>query len=492
MKKQHILVAGSVLISALALQSCETDIPQGVFYEAYTYASTDEDGGTWNPILLTSGTDVLIDAPSDATSAEYLAELASTKTSASSISTEQQEALDYWGNNTMVRWIEIAEELTAKYFLPPDPGPEGNYPPPTAATATDPASADFPFAHPPFASRMYAYFSAATFDAMIAAWHYKYTYNRPAIFQTDGSVAQAFPTNNIPSYPNEDAAIATVAEKILGFLFPNETAYLAEMADECRESRKWAGLAVESDITAGDSIGSYVANTFIARAKTDNSKFAAVDAATYALLEDTADMMWGDQWDHWENQDIPQRPVGITPRFGNVIPWWIPDVETVRPGPPPAVGSAEFETATQELLDLTDNASKEQEDIAYFWSDGPGTYSPPGHWNQIAIDHVVDGKLNPLRTARVFAYMNTAMNDAGISCWDTKYYYFYPRPTNTNSDIDALFGVPNFPSYTSGHSTFSGAGAEVLGYFFPSAAGEFAAMAVEASESRIYARIHFR
>ncbi|MFN0276708.1 MAG: PA-phosphatase, partial [Chitinophagales bacterium] len=42
------------------------------------------------------------------------------------------------------------------------------------------------------------------------------------------------------------------------------------------------------------------------------------------------------------------------------------------------------------------------------------------------------------------------------------------------------------------HSTFSGAGAEVLGYFFPSAAGEFAAMAVEASESRIYARIHFR
>lgn len=58
--------------------------------------------------------------------------------------------------------------------------------------------------------------------------------------------------------------------------------------------------------------------------------------------------------------------------------------------------------------------------------------------------------------------MNTAMGDAAISCWDTKYYYFYPRPSQANPDIRSTFMTPNFPSYTSGHSTFSGAAAEFL------------------------------
>jgi hypothetical protein len=164
----------------------------------------------------------------------------------------------------------------------------------------------------------------------------------------------------------------------------------------------------------------------------------------------------------------------------------------VRPGPPPAFGSPEYLEAEAELLDLTKNATDEEERIAFFWSDGPGTWSPPGHWNQIAIESIVENSLNPIRTARVFSYLNTAMNDAGISCWDTKYYYFYPRPSQANDEIEALFGVPNFPSYTSGHSTFSGAAATVLSYFFPSQETYFQEQAIEASNSRIYARIHFR
>ncbi len=55
-----------------------------------------------------------------------------------------------------------------------------------------------------------------------------------------------------------------------------------------------------------------------------------------------------------------------------------------------------------------------------------------------------------------------------------------------------ILGTPNFPSYTSGHSTFSGAAAEVLAYIFPAEANAVRAWAIEAAESRIYGGIHYR
>ncbi|MBC8045394.1 MAG: phosphatase PAP2 family protein [Fimbriimonadaceae bacterium] len=491
MKKNIIVFSLLLVTAAITFNACEKDIPQGVTYTAYTYASKDEDGGTWDPILLTAGSEVIIDAPADVASAEYLAELAEVKDLNSSLSDDQQEIVDYWGNNTLVRWIEIAEELAAKYNLPPDPGPEGNYPPPVAPSGTTPASSDFPFSHPPFTCRMYAYISAAAYDAAISSWHYKYTYNRPALYKTDASIELAYPQNDIPSYPSEDAAIATSIEKMLNALFPNDVTYISEKAKECRDSRMWAGLATQSDLNAGDSIGRHVANVYITRSKNDNAKFAQTNKASYDSLVVIADAMWND-WIIWKNIDIPPRPVGVTPKFGGVTPWWIPDVETVRPGPPPAQGSAEYIAAEKEMLDFTENATKEQERIAFFWSDGPSTYTPAGHWNLLGAEKIVDAAMNPLRTARVFAYLNTAIHDAGISCWDTKYYYFYPRPAQANPEIRTTFMSPNFPSYTSGHSTFSGAGAEVLSHFFPGSAAEFEDFAKEASESRIYARIHWR
>jgi membrane-associated phospholipid phosphatase len=100
--------------------------------------------------------------------------------------------------------------------------------------------------------------------------------------------------------------------------------------------------------------------------------------------------------------------------------------------------------------------------------------------------------MNSLRTARTFAYLNMAMMDAAVSCWDTKYVYHYPRPAQADPSIKTLLGVPNFPSYTSGHSTFSAAAANVLGYIFSSRNNEFVQMAQEASESRIYGGIHYR
>jgi membrane-associated phospholipid phosphatase len=58
--------------------------------------------------------------------------------------------------------------------------------------------------------------------------------------------------------------------------------------------------------------------------------------------------------------------------------------------------------------------------------------------------------------------------------------------------IKTEIGLPNFPSYTSGHSTFSSAAASVLSYLFPSGAESFGAMRDEAGISRLYGGIHYR
>jgi membrane-associated phospholipid phosphatase len=58
--------------------------------------------------------------------------------------------------------------------------------------------------------------------------------------------------------------------------------------------------------------------------------------------------------------------------------------------------------------------------------------------------------------------------------------------------IRTVIGLPNFPSYTSGHSTFSAAATEVLAYLFPASAADFAAQRDEAAISRLYGGIHYR
>jgi hypothetical protein len=319
------------------------------------------------------------------------------------------------------------------------------------------------------------------------AWKAKYQFNRMAPYH-NSSIQCLLPENDLPSYPSEDAVISAAAEKILSAMFPNEVDYIKAKAEEHRNSRLWAGANTRSDVEAGKALGESVALALIDRSKNDGMKNAGGNAAKWDSLENAAQTQFG--W-HWESQETPQRP-GMLPFYGNVRTWCIPSGASVRPGPPPAPGSPEFETDVAELKDIADNLTDEQRGIANFWADGVGTYTPPGHWNRIAGESILAMRCNPLRTARVLAYLNMAVADAGISCWETKYYYHYPRPVEAIPGFKSLLGTPNFPSYTSGHSTFSGAGAAVLSYFFPGEASKFDNYAKEASNSRIYGGIHYR
>jgi hypothetical protein len=145
---------------------------------------------------------------------------------------------------------------------------------------------------------------------------------------------------------------------------------------------------------------------------------------------------------------------------------------------------------------VSQNLTTERTDIAFFWADGPGTVTPPGHWNQIGADMGVAAGFNEPRMARMMAALGVAQADAFVACWDCKYAFDCVRPiTEIRDKIDPLWtpivGTPPFPTYTSGHSSTSGAASQLLGFFFPADAVILADMGTEAMNSRLYGGIHF-
>jgi hypothetical protein len=184
----------------------------------------------------------------------------------------------------------------------------------------------------------------------------------------------------------------------------------------------------------------------------------------------------------------------MLPGFGLVRAWTMTaaEVAAAQPGPPPSTSSGQMARELEEVRRTVDGLTREQLAVAHRWNDGAGTYTPPGHWNDIAAEHVRDARMTEVRAARAFALLNMAMHDAAVGCWAVKYRWFNPRPHQLDPRIGTVVGLPNFPAYPSGHSTFSAAAAEVLSYLFPHAAGELAAMRDEAGISRLYGGIHYR
>jgi membrane-associated phospholipid phosphatase len=456
--------------------------------EAYTPASLDEGGGSWKPFIAVSGTDITVAAPTAITSAEYKAELAAVKTAVSSVIAEQTTAVKYWAAGGTIRWNEIARDLAAQYNIPPNYNADGTYPVPNAA---DPlAYPRFPFCNPPYAARAFALLSVAQYDALIATYKYKTQFKRAAPYVNDATITPSVPKSNLPAYPSEDAVIAAASRELLVFLFPGEKPLLEAKATEHKSSRLWAGANVQSDIDAGEALGKAVAAKIIAYAKTDKMGAANAQVDLPKLRDDATKRGITDQW---TSREFPVRPP-MLPFYGNVKTWNFDSATKVaiRPAAPPTANTPDFIKALDELRSLAKSRTREQFRIASYWADGAGTYTPPGHWNRTATELIYKNKFSEIRAARTLALLNTAVQDAGVVCWDVKYYYLLPRPIQADPSLNTSTGVPNFPAYTSGHSTFSAAAATVLGYIFPSEVSSLDALAKEASESRIYGGIHYR
>lgn len=167
----------------------------------------------------------------------------------------------------------------------------------------------------------------------------------------------------------------------------------------------------------------------------------------------------------------------------------------------------EFIAQAEDLVNISANLTDEQKLIAEYWEDPGGTSFPPGHW--LAIGQFVserDGHTLD-EDAQMFFALGNAVMDAGIATWEAKYFYDYTRPVRAIRElgrlcligtedvpssgecfIDAWGGPglgtqhilatdfityqtpgsnpsPPFPEFTSGHSSFSAAGAEILRLF---------------------------
>jgi hypothetical protein len=304
--------------------------------------------------------------------------------------------------------------------------------------------------NPGFASRQLAALAVAQHDAALAA-------SRAA-----------------PSGALVDGALAQAAVDVIGYLEPSDRRFLEQNALAHLESKIWRGAIRSADAEAGRAIGAAAAAAVVERLAEDGA-----NAARHGPLAPREEDRW-----YFESQ--------LLPGWGGVRSWSMPSNDRFRSPEPPALDSPEFAAALAEIRSYSDRLSAEQLAIAQYWNAGEGSLTVPGLWNEIADEALAAAPRSELATARLFALLDTALMDAGIACWETKFHYRYPRPSMRDPAIQEPLGLPAMPSYTSGHSAFSGAAERILACLFPERADEWRRMAEEASASRWYGGIHYR
>lgn len=165
---------------------------------------------------------------------------------------------------------------------------------------------------------------------------------------------------------------------------------------------------------------------------------------------------------------------------------------------PARYGMPRYVAQAQQLLAFSAALTDEEKMIAEYWADGPRSELPPGHWNLFAQfvahrDRHGDAEHGIDLDVKLFFALTNAIFDAGICAWDNKCAFGSVRPITAiryllhGQPITAwagpyqgtrtydggawfpyqpsTFPTPPFPEYSSGHSNFSAAGAEILRRF---------------------------
>jgi hypothetical protein len=204
-----------------------------------------------------------------------------------------------------------------------------------------------------------------------------------------------------------------------------------------------------------------------------------------------------------------------------VKPFALQAADQFQPPPPPALTSAKYAAAINEIKGLGvaqgSTRTPDQTQIGLFWN-------PPiwATWNRIAETAALGHRVTLSQDARTFAAVNLTFADSVIAFYDAKYTYRLWRPVTAirNADTDGnadTVADPNWtplsatapdPSYPGAHGTISAAGAAVLSSIYgndfpftvtsPALPGversfvSFSEAAEEASVSRIYNGNHTR
>jgi hypothetical protein len=286
------------------------------------------------------------------------------------------------------------------------------------------------------------------------------------------------------------AAIAQAAHDSLAALFPSQTAtFAARLAEDLDMVPAGAAKA------EGIALGAAAAAAVLAERDGDGS----------AHLEPRVgiDYTPSDEPGKWRQDPISRHPMALGARWAEVRPFVLESASQFRAPPPPAIDSAEYAAAYNEVKRLggdgvvtpTERTADGTEMGIYWAYDGtPSLCAPPRLYNQIVIDIAEQMGTGTAALARLLALANVAMADAGIGIWESKYHYGYWRPVTGIREADAGAGptglgdgnpatagdpdytplgapasnlegpnfTPPFPAYPSGHAGFGGALFQIL------------------------------
>ena len=337
-------------------------------------------------------------------------------------------------------------------------------------------------------TRSYAILHAAIDDAVVSITH---------------DASPLLVSVKAPHGARPDAAAIEAGRATLTALYPGFKAELAQLADG-----QLATIPSGADKQQGIQVGDAVASKILQLRANDRS---AVIPPPFTP---------GTQPGNYRPTP-PNFPAPVFTNWGNVTPFVLKSGSQFRPEPPPALTSAAYARALNEVKSLGQNTSTtrtaDQTVIGKFWA-------PPiwNTWNVIAENAAVAHRTNLERTARLFGVLNLSLADSAIAMYDGKYHYQLWRPITAIrlADTDrnpATVADPNWtplavtaadPSYPGAHSTMSAAGATVLAAFFgnrdhvqvassalPGTVRTFdsySGVATEAGLSRIFAGQHFR
>jgi hypothetical protein len=304
---------------------------------------------------------------------------------------------------------------------------------------------------------------------------------------------------------SQEAAVAAAAHETLVALFPAFQTTLDQQFD-----LSLAVIPDGVDKTVGIDVGKAVAQAILALRSDDGSAATPIP------------FVFGNAPGDYQLTP-PNFPTPAFTHWSKVSPFALERANQFRLGPPPALTSAQYTAAFNEVKSLgmlnSTTATADQSLIGRFWGGAIQNY-----WNEITQTAVQAHHLTTAQSARVFALLNITLADEVIAFYDTKYTYGFWRPVtairaaDTDGNPDTLVD-PNWlpqatktaadPSYPGAHATIS-AGAEfVLNAVFGQkpfnlivtsevlpgttrSFDSFAGAENEASASRIFAGQHFR
>lgn len=293
---------------------------------------------------------------------------------------------------------------------------------------------------------------------------------------------------------SRNAAVAQAAHDTLVALFPSQKPSFDQALAESL-SRVNSTLPKEWGVQAGKRSAAAI----LAR--------RANDGSAHSELRMGIEYIPGTAAGNWRQDPVSLVPIALGARWDEVQPFVMNSASQFRIPSPPALGSAAYTAAFNEVKALGGDGihtptsrTADQTEVGIFWAyDGtPSLCAPPRLYNQIAV-HIADQmRTNDVDLARLLALVNTAMADAGIASWESKYYYEYWRPitgiresdpgtgpSGTGDGNPATIGdpgfmplgapasnltgpnfTPPFPAYPSGHATFGGALFQTLRTFY--------------------------